>query len=192
MSRRELAHPSSEPDASGMKRVPVPLIDAETDTLPAPAPVVQPSLAGPVLAISLLLVALNLRPAVTSVGSVLPELVGTTSLSAFGASALTTLPVLCFGLFGPLGPSLARRLGAERAILVTLVVLIAGAAMRAIPTAVAVFVGQILACLAIGVSNVLLPGLVKRHFPHRLPLMTGLYTMALCIGAAVGAGATLP
>ena len=169
-----------------------PLIDAEADSLPPPEPCLLPAQAGLLLGANLLLVALNLRPTVTSVGAVLPELVQGTGLSPLGASALTTLPVLCFGLFGPLGPGLARRLGAERTILVAIALLVVGAALRAVATAPAIFVGQTLAALAIGISNVLLPGMVKRHFPHRLPLMTGLYTMALCIGAAAGAGATLP
>ena len=52
--------------------------------------------------------------------------------------------------------------------------------------------GSLLAGAAIGVANVLIPGLLKRDFPDRLPLMTGLYTMALCVGAAAGAGRPAP
>src|SRR5690606_9820276 len=45
---------------------------------------------------------------------------------------------------------------------------------------------------AIAVSNVLLPGVVKRDFPEHAAIMTGLYTMALCGGSAAAAGLTLP
>src|SRR5262249_2012565 len=40
--------------------------------------------------------------------------------------------------------------------------------------------------------NVLLPGLVKRDFPKQAPLMTGLYTMFFCVGAAIAAAVTVP
>jgi CP family cyanate transporter-like MFS transporter len=45
---------------------------------------------------------------------------------------------------------------------------------------------------AISLCNVLLPGVVKRDFPHRLGLMGGLYTTAICASAALGAGFTFP
>lgn len=144
------------------------------------------------LALGLVLVAFNLRTPITSVGPVLPEVMRSTGLSMVGASMLTTLPPLCFGLIGPLAPMLAQRLGTERAVLAVLVVLALGTSLRGYAHTPALFVGQILACLSIGTINVLLPGLVKRDFPHRTAVMTGLYTMALTAGAATAAGSTVP
>ncbi|MGV8455825.1 hypothetical protein ACV34Z_35205, partial [Pseudomonas aeruginosa] len=43
-----------------------------------------------------------------------------TGLSAAAAGLLTTAPVLCLGLFAPLAPRLARRIGAERSVLLIL------------------------------------------------------------------------
>jgi CP family cyanate transporter-like MFS transporter len=61
------------------------------------------------LALSVVLVAINLRPAVAGVGPVLPELRAGLPLSGVGAAALTTVPVLCFGLLATVAPRLARR-----------------------------------------------------------------------------------
>ena len=162
---------------------------AATSLRPEPA---RSRLATFLLGASLVLVALNLRTPITSVGPVLPEIVQSQHLSALGASILTTLPALCFGFAGAGAPILARGLGTEQAVLAALLALALGTGLRGIASVPAVSLGQILACCAIGVVNVLLPGIVKHDFPRRVALMTGLYTMALTAGAAAAAGATVP
>ena len=144
------------------------------------------------LAASLALIAFSLRTPITSVGPILLEASRATHLSPTGASLLTTLPSLCFGLFGPLAPMLSRRIGSERALLAMLVLLTAGTAVRLLPLWQTLFLGQVVACFAIGLMNVLLPGVVKRDFPDHVALMTGLYSAALCAGAAAAAAATAP
>lgn len=138
------------------------------------------------------MIAFNLRAAVTSVGPVLREVMASTGLTPGGASVLTTLPSLCFGAFAPLAPWLARRFGTERALLIVVLTIAVGTALRGFGTLPALFGGSAIAFGAIGAANVLLPGLVKRDFPHRVATMTGLYSMALCAGAAVAAGVTVP
>lgn len=144
------------------------------------------------LGASLVLIAFNLRPLFSSASALLPELKNELHLSALGAGVLTTLPVVCLGLFSPLAPRLARRFGAERTMLGVLLLLALGTALRGLAPLPALFLGTALAGASIAVGNVLLPGLVKRDFPRQSALMTGLYTMALCGGAASAAGLTLP
>jgi MFS transporter, CP family, cyanate transporter len=144
------------------------------------------------LGISLILIALNMRDLTTSVAAVLPEAMRATNLSVSGASILTAIPVLCFGVFGPAAALLSQRFGIARALLIALTVLTVGTGMRGFGTLLALFTGQILSGGAIGVLNVLLPAIVKRDFPNHVGLMTGLYTMATCLGAAITAATTVP
>lgn len=144
------------------------------------------------LGASVIAIAFNLRPVFSSLSVVLPEIVGSTGLSAAGASALTTLPVVCLGLFAMLAASLGRRLGMERALLGCMVCITVGTALRGTGSVPVLFVASALAGAGIAVSNVLLSGLVKRDFADRSALMMGLYTMAVCGGAATGAGLTVP
>jgi CP family cyanate transporter-like MFS transporter len=166
------------------------LIDAEDDLPPAPSPV--RGAGGLWLAAALMLVALNLRPALSSLGPILPDVIRDTGITAVGASILTTAPVLCLGLFGFMAPKIAARLGTERAIVLSLFVLAAGTALRGLFSFPGLMAGSIVAGAAIGIVGVLLPGLVKRDFPDRASLMTGVYTMALCAGAAGAAGSAVP
>ncbi|CAM3684697.1 Inner membrane transport protein YeaN [compost metagenome] len=144
------------------------------------------------LLLGLVLVALNLRPALSSMAPLLSQVSDSLGLTASQAGLLTTLPVLCLGLFAPLAPVLARRFGSERVILGILLVLAAGIAVRSAFGATGVFVGSLMAGASIGVIGVLLPGIVKRDFPQHAGTLTGVYTMALCLGAAMAAGATVP
>lgn len=144
------------------------------------------------LGTSLVLIALNLRPVFSSVSALLPDIMHATGVQPGAASLMTTLPVLCLGVFAPFAPRLAARFGAEWTILGLLALLTLGTAIRGVGTLPALLAGATLAGAAIAVGNVLLPGLVKRDFPDRLALMTGLFTMALSAGAAAAAGLTVP
>ena len=167
------------------------LIDAEADD-----EVVQhtsPLVTRPwLLLLGLILVALNLRPALSSMAPLLSEVSASLGLSAAKAGLLTTLPVLCLGLFAPLAPVLARRFGAERVVLGILLTLAAGIILRSSLGEVGLFAGSLIAGASIGIIGVLLPGIVKRDFARHAGTMTGVYTMALCLGAALAAGATVP
>ncbi|WP_375462466.1 MFS transporter [uncultured Methylobacterium sp.] len=144
------------------------------------------------LGCGLMLVAFNLRPALSTVGPLLSAIRDETGLGAAGAALLTTLPVLCLGLACALMPVVLRRVGADLGVLLGLVVIAGGLALRGAGGLAALFSGTAIAATGIGLANVLLPALVKRDFPGRAGAMTGVYTMTLCLGAAAGAGLAVP
>lgn len=140
----------------------------------------------------LLLIAFNLRPLFPSLSVLLPEIVEALGVSGAVAGYLTTLPVLCLGLFAPFAATLADRHGAERVLMLVLTLIAAGTALRAADATAMLFAGSAMAGAGIAMGNVLLPSVVKRDFPDRVPLMTGLFTMSLCGGAAAAAAFTVP
>ena len=167
------------------------LIDAEADDEQVQQH--RPVLKRPwFLLLGLVLVALNLRPALSSMAPLLSEVSKSLGLSAATAGLLTTLPVLCLGLFAPMAPILARRFGSERVVLGILLTLTCGIVVRSSFGSVGLFAGSVMAGASIGIIGVLLPGIVKRDFAKQAGTMTGVYTMALCLGAAVAAGSTVP
>ncbi|GGY27445.1 MFS transporter [Paludibacterium paludis] len=152
----------------------------------------HPGRATGVLLAGIILIGINLRPALSSLAPVLADVCRDTGLDSLSAGLLTTLPVLCLGLAGPLAPRLAARFGGERVILATLLSLAAGIVLRSLLGPAGLYAGTLIAGASIGVIGVLLPGIVKHAFPNRASLMTGVYTLALCLGAALAAGATVP
>ncbi|MEU3020655.1 MULTISPECIES: MFS transporter [unclassified Nocardiopsis] len=145
------------------------------------------------IAVAIALAALNLRTAITSVGPVLDEVTQGLGMTAVGAGALTTLPVLCFAVFGGLTPMLARRLGSHRLLVLALTAVTLGLVTRAMAPEPWLFLTLSAVALSGGaVGNVILPALVKQHFPHRVGLMTTVYTTGLAVGTAIAAAATVP
>jgi CP family cyanate transporter-like MFS transporter len=138
------------------------------------------------------LVAANLRPALASVGPVLPDLRTDLGLSSAAAAVLTSLPVLCLGALAATAPALARRLGMEPVIALVLAALVAGLLVRVAAGSVLLFAGTVIASGAIAIANVLLPAVIKRDFADRSGTMMGVYSMALSGSAALAAGTTVP
>lgn len=150
--------------------------------------------AGPVLVgAAVLLLAFNLRPAVTSLGAVLDDVRDGFGLSATAAGVLTTLPVVCFAAFGAVAPRLARRFGTSRVIAASVAAIALGLIARAVTGSEAVFVVMTAVALAgMATGNVLLPAIVKTHYPQAIGRMTGLYTTSIAIGTTLAAALTVP
>ncbi|GAA3909368.1 CynX/NimT family MFS transporter [Streptomyces gulbargensis] len=143
--------------------------------------------------VGLVLAALNLRPAITSLGALLEEVSANLHMSGTVAGVLTSVPPLCFAVFGITAPRLARRFGPAAVVCAGMAAIFAGLALRPLATGTAAFLAaSALALMGIAVSNVLMPVIVKRYFPDRVGSMTGLYSMALALGTSVAAAATVP
>jgi len=143
--------------------------------------------------VAVMLLAFNLRPAVTSLGAVLDDVRAGLGLSATAAGVVTTLPVLCFAGFGAVAPRLARRYGTHRVIATSVAAIALGLAVRSVTGSAVLFLvvtGVALGGMATG--NVLLPAIVKTHFPRDIGRMTGLYTTSMAIGTTAGAALTVP
>jgi CP family cyanate transporter-like MFS transporter len=145
------------------------------------------------LVVTVLLVAANLRPTITAVGPVLDLVEADTGLGPGALGLLGAVPLLTLGLVSPFAHRLARRLGAERTVLVALGVLTAGTLLRSSPGGQAqLWAGTILLGSAIATGNVLIPAIVKRDFPHRVPVLTGLYSAVMGGFAGIGSGLAVP
>ena len=138
---------------------------------------------------ALLMVSVNLRPAITTMAGVMGELEHGYGVDGHLLPILGALPVLAFGISAPLGPWLAKRFGTGRAVAAALLVLAAALAARALVPGF-LFPGTLLAGAAIMTASVLLPQIVKEH--HGTGWWTGLCTMGFGLGAALGAGLVQP
>ena len=145
------------------------------------------------VAVAIVLLAANLRVAVGSIGVVLGSIRDDLAMSATIAGVLTTLPVVCFAVFGVGTAGLVRRAGLHRAAAAVLVLVAAGIVTRSLVDSTVVFLlCSVVALAGAAVGNVILPPLVKAHFPDRIPLVSSMYGAALMAGASLASAATVP
>jgi CP family cyanate transporter-like MFS transporter len=145
------------------------------------------------LMLGLLFVALNLRPAISSVPPLLETIRQDLGLGRAFLGLLTTIPVLCMSALALIAPKISRSIGAERAVLWSVVLIgVAVAGRLAAGHAGVLFVTTLVAGFGIAVAQSLLPAVVKGWFPDRAALVTGLYTVGITGGLALAALATVP
>lgn len=145
----------------------------------------------PLLA-AILLLAINLRAALASFAPVADQARSALGLPASILSLATTLPVITFAALAIPMPGLARRYGPERVLALAMLLLALGIGVRSAGGVVTLLAGTVLLGVGIAAGNVLLPGLIKRTYPARVGVITGLYATAMSVAATVAAGATRP
>jgi CP family cyanate transporter-like MFS transporter len=143
--------------------------------------------------VALAVAAFNLRPAVASIGPLLGDIRAGLPMSPTVAGLLTSVPPACFAVIGIVAPRLVRRVGPATVVWMAMAALALGLAGRALAGGSAVFLAASAAALAgIGIGNVVMPIVVKRYFPEHVGVMTGVYSMALTLGASLAAAISVP
>lgn len=142
--------------------------------------------------LGVLLIAVNLRVAFVTVGPLLTEISSDLRLSSSMAGFLTGLPLIAFAVASPVAPKIAHRLGLDRALWLSLLLLMVGTLARSVPVAGAIWAGTALLGIGIAFLNVLLPSLVKRDFPTRISQVTGIYLAVQGAFTSAGAAVVVP
>ncbi|MEK8131606.1 MFS transporter [Paenibacillus filicis] len=143
--------------------------------------------------VALFMVSLNLRPAVTSIAPVLESIRRDLGMNGVAASLLVSIPVLCMGLLSPLSVRFGNRLGNEKVIVWSLVLLGGSTLLRIlVHTEVLLFLSTLLAGIGIAIMGPLLSGFIKKHLSRSIQAMIALYSMALSLGAALGSSLSAP
>ncbi|MET9555339.1 MFS transporter [Streptomyces sp. NPDC006645] len=168
-------------------------VDSPSATPPRPGPNrLRLRLRLPLYGAAVLLVSLNMRPAIAAVSPLLDDIKESTGTTNTVVGVVSTLPLICSVALAPLAPRLARRFGMTRILLAVLLILLGGVAVRLAPSLPPLFAGTVLVGSAIAVANVIVPALIKRDFPRHVGLMSGLHTTMLVGGGALAAGLTVP
>jgi len=139
--------------------------------------------------VALLGVALVLRPQIIAIGPLLPAIQADLDVSHGVVGALSAIPILCMGLFAPLGARVGRRLGGRNALaLCAGLVIVFGLLRVAAPTAWLVLLLTFGIGLGMGVAGPVLPMVVRRNVPSHPALGTGAYATGLVVGSLGAAG----
>ena len=146
----------------------------------------------PLLVLGMVLVALTLRPVIAGFGPLLPRVQAELHASAATMSLLTTIPLVCWGVFALVTPRLTRWRSPEVLIGLCIALIALGTWLRTGAALTPILLGTVLVGVGIAIVNVLLPSLLRRDFPRQLGLMTGLYSLAVVGGAALASALAVP
>lgn len=139
------------------------------------------------------LIALNMRGPFVAVAPVVGHLRQELGFSPVELGLLTGIPVLCFSLAAPLAAFAGRRFGAEFAVMLTLLGVLAGVIVRSSDGGLPVLLGTVIIGVAITVGNIAVPLIIRRDFsPRRQGTAMGIYTAALNIGSFLTSVVTAP
>jgi CP family cyanate transporter-like MFS transporter len=140
------------------------------------------------LMLAIILVALNLRPSMAAVGPLLSAIRDDIPLSFSAASLLTMLPVMAMGLAMFFGLGISQRLGAQRTVLLSLLIIgLATLSRLFIESAAELIASAVLAGIGIALIQALMPVLIKSRFADNVALCMGLYVTSIMGGAALAA-----
>jgi MFS transporter, CP family, cyanate transporter len=142
--------------------------------------------------IGIVLIAFNLRPAITSLGPLVGMIQEDVGLAHWSAGLLMSLPLVVFAIMSPLVPKIANKLTNELTLIIGLTSLLIGIVIRSIPMTFFLFTGTLLAGLGIAIGNVLLPAVVKDKFPQKFGLMTSVYSTSMGLIASLASGVSVP
>ena len=141
---------------------------------------------------ALFCVAFNLRLAMACIGPVLDRLRFDLDMSRAQLGLLSTLPVLCMSLFAPVAQRISAMRGHEHAILFATLAIALATATRIFADEWLMLSSAFVAGVGIAIAGTLLNTFVKEHFAQRAVMVSGMYSAALCLGAALSAGLTEP
>lgn len=140
-----------------------------------------------------LVAALSLRGPIVAPTPVLRDIQDDLGIGAASAGLLTTVPVLMFAVLTPVAALVIRRAGAELALMLTLIGVVTGTLLRAIPGFGWMLAGSLLIGAAITVGNVVVPVIIRRDVPPRqVSGVTAAYVSMLNAGSLLTALATAP
>lgn len=146
---------------------------------------------GTLLLTAVLLISLNLRPAVAALSPLLETIRADLALGYPALGLLTTIPVLCMGVFPAVAVAATARFGTKRTLGAAIALLaVAVAARLAGQSAIVLFGSALVAGMAIAGAQTLLPAVVKQHFGRRAPQVIGLSATVMTMGAGLAAGTT--
>ncbi|MFC6235502.1 MFS transporter, partial [Leucobacter soli] len=143
--------------------------------------------------IAIVLVSINMRLTIASVGPLLEEIATSEGMRLAALGALGAVPMLTWALLSPLMHRLGERFGMHRTVAWSLILLAAGTALRSLAgSPINLWLGTAIIGAALAAGNVLMPAIIKREFDDRAPFVMGAFSSTVAIAGAIASGIVIP
>jgi MFS transporter, CP family, cyanate transporter len=144
------------------------------------------------LILGIILISINLRTSIASVGPLIPFIREDLGISNGLAGFLTTLSLLTFAVFSLFAPSIGKKLGHGKAIFLGILLLAVGVVVRVLGGIELLYIGTALTGIGIVIANVLMIPFFKARLPEKIGLMTAILSTGMSLFAAVASGISVP
>lgn len=138
-----------------------------------------------------ILVSSNLRSPITAVSPILDEIKNVFHLDNLEASLLTSIPLFVFATCSILVSKAVVKINIRTGLLISLIILIVGLYIRIYGNVPTLFAGSLILGLGICIGNVLTPAYIKNIFPNKIGIMTGVFSVAMSLVAALASGLSI-
>lgn len=145
-----------------------------------------------ILVLGIILISINLRTSIASVGPLIPFIREDLEISNGLAGFLTTLSLLTFALFSLFAPSIGKKMGHGKAIFLGIFLLSLGVVLRVLGGIELLYLGTALTGIGIVIANVLMIPFFKARVPEKIGLMTALLSTGMSLFAAIASGISVP
>jgi len=141
----------------------------------------------------IILVALNTRAGITSLSPIYDQIAESFPITAIAQGIIGMLPPITFALVGWITPRLISRRGLEKTAVIAMLLISGGIVARSFSNDIWLFGALFVVCLVgMGISNVLLPPVIKQYFPDRIGLMTSIYSSLIPLAVALTSAIAVP
>lgn len=145
-----------------------------------------------ILILGIILISINLRTSIASVGPLIPFIREDLAISNGLAGFLTTLSLLTFAVFSLFAPSIGKKLGHGKAIFLGILLLAIGVVLRVMGGIELLYIGTAITGIGIVIANVLMIPFFKARLPEKIGLMTAILSTGMSLFAAVASGISVP
>ncbi|MBL1409380.1 CynX/NimT family MFS transporter [Sphingobacterium faecale] len=141
--------------------------------------------------IVIILIGGGLRAPITAVSPVLNEIIESLQLNNLQGSLLTSIPLMVFATCSVLVSKMAVKANIHYSLIYALIFLVIGLYLRIYGTTTMLFVGSFFIGLGICIGNVTTPAYIKNLFPENIGMMTGVFSVAMNLTAALASGMSI-
>ncbi|MEZ0005849.1 CP family cyanate transporter-like MFS transporter [Flavobacterium sp. 28YEA47A] len=138
--------------------------------------------------IVIILIGGGLRSPITAVSPVLSEIIAVLHLNNLQGSLLTSIPLIVFASCSVLVSKIAVKANIHYSLIYSLIFLIMGLYLRVYGNVPMLYIGSFLIGLGICIGNVTTPAYIKNRFPEKIGIMTGVFSVAMNLVAALASG----
>lgn len=140
----------------------------------------------------IIFIAFNISTPSAAVGSLIDYIRADLGMSHVAVSLINTITISVIACFSPIASKIGAKTGLEKTLFGGLFLILIGLLTRASGSVAALFAGTVVLGMGISVGNTITPSIIKKNFPEKVDVISGIYTTAISGCAALASAVCVP